>query len=72
MTSVRLPKELDKRLSRLAEKTERPKSYYLIKALEDFLNTKEAYLLKIASLPHDQPLPSREEILKSLLKTHKD
>ena len=41
MTSIRLPKDLEQRLDNLAKKTERPKNYYLKKALKQFLDEQE-------------------------------
>lgn len=44
-TAVRLPEDLEKRLDTLVEKTHRTKSYYIRRALEDFLEDREDYLL---------------------------
>ncbi|AIK95671.1 type II toxin-antitoxin system RelB family antitoxin [Candidatus Odyssella acanthamoebae] len=41
MLAVRLPASLEKRLADLSLKTKRSKSYYVKKALEDFLEDQE-------------------------------
>ncbi|AIK96579.1 type II toxin-antitoxin system RelB family antitoxin [Candidatus Odyssella acanthamoebae] len=48
MLGVRLSKELDDRLKALAEKTNRSKSYYVKKAIEQFLDDQEDYLAALA------------------------
>ena len=45
MLTLKLPAELESRLNRLAEKTRRPKSYYMREALIEYLEEYEdAYL----------------------------
>ncbi|ARN84313.1 type II toxin-antitoxin system RelB family antitoxin [Candidatus Nucleicultrix amoebiphila] len=44
-TAVRLPEDLEHRLENLVQKTNRSKSYYIRKALEEFLEDREDYLL---------------------------
>ncbi len=39
--TIRLPQQLDERLTLLAQKTDRAKSYYLIQALESYLEDME-------------------------------
>jgi RHH-type rel operon transcriptional repressor/antitoxin RelB len=46
-TSVRLPENLEARLVYLAEKTGRSKSYYVTKAIQNFLEEQEDYLLAV-------------------------
>lgn len=48
-TAVRLPEALEKRLEAFATKTHRSKSYYLRRALEEFLEDQEDYLLASAA-----------------------
>lgn len=43
--TLRLPHDLDQRLSHLAEKTGRAKSYYLLQALNQYLEDMEDLLL---------------------------
>jgi RHH-type rel operon transcriptional repressor/antitoxin RelB len=49
MLTLRLPTEMEKRLSTLAKETHRTKSYYVKRALEEFLDDQEDYLLGVAS-----------------------
>ena len=48
MLSVRLKPDLEKRLSRLAEETQRSKSHYVERALEEFLQDQEDYMIALA------------------------
>ena len=49
MLSVRLPGDIDRRLSRLAKVTNRPKSYYVREAIERSLeDIEDAYLAESA------------------------
>lgn len=48
MLGVRLPQGLEKRLDQLAKETHRSKSYYVKRALEEFLEDQEDYLLALA------------------------
>jgi RHH-type transcriptional regulator, rel operon repressor / antitoxin RelB len=66
MVAVRLPKELEQRLERLAQKTHRTRSFYIRKALEQFLGEKEDYFLAIARLEEKNPGISLEEAIKQL------
>ncbi len=66
MVAVRLPKELDERLERVAHETHRSKSYYVRKALEQYLEDKEDYLLAVARLEEKNPRISLDEALKQL------
>lgn len=50
MLSVRLSPTLEQRLNALAQETHRSKSFYIAKALEQFLDDQEDYLLAVASL----------------------
>ena len=45
MLGLRLPSALEKRLQTLADKTHRSKSFYARKAIEEFLDDREDYLL---------------------------
>lgn len=66
MVAVRLPKELEKRLERFANKTHRTKSYYIRKALEQFLEDREDYLLAVARLEENNSRIPLDEALKEL------
>ena len=48
MLGVRLPESLDQRLGQLAQKTHRPKSFYVKEALEAYLNENEEVFSAIA------------------------
>ena len=61
MLAVRLPKEIDERLARLARETGRTKSYYVRKALLRYLDDLEdAYLAEAA---YERFLASKEEAI---------
>lgn len=49
MTGLRLPGELDKRLSHLSHETKRSKSFYIREAIQEYLAEHEDYLLASAS-----------------------
>ena len=66
MVAVRLSKELEKRLENFAYKTNRSKSYYIRKALENFLENKEDYMLAIARLEEKNPRIPLEKVIKDL------
>ena len=61
MLAVRLPKEIDDRLTRLAKETGRTKSYYVREALLRYLDDLEdAYLAEAA---YERFLASKEEAI---------
>jgi RHH-type rel operon transcriptional repressor/antitoxin RelB len=61
MLAVRLPKEIDERLARLARETGRTKSYYVREALLRYLDDLEdAYLAEAA---YERFLASKEEAI---------
>jgi RHH-type rel operon transcriptional repressor/antitoxin RelB len=66
MLAVRLPGQLEKRLSDLSALTERPKSYYVKQALEEYLSTHEEYFHAIARLEKRNPRLTLEEMEKRL------
>lgn len=55
LAAVRLPDELEKKLEHLSKETGRSKSYYMIKALEKFIEDREDYLLAVARLEEANP-----------------
>ena len=61
---VRIPVALDERLTRLAARTGRSKTYYARKALESFLEDTEDYLLAVASYESSKKTISLEELRK--------
>lgn len=50
MLAVRLSNDVENRIAVLSQKTGRSKSYYVRKAIEEFLNDEEDYLLALARL----------------------
>ncbi len=50
MQAVRLPKELDERLAKLARETGRTKSYYARRAIEEWLDEREDYVIALQRL----------------------
>jgi RHH-type rel operon transcriptional repressor/antitoxin RelB len=70
MMTIRLPEETEKRLSKLAENTHRSKSYYVRRAIEEFLDDQEDYLAALASyedyLKSGKKSISLEELEKKL------
>lgn len=68
MMTIRLPENMEKRLSQLAKETHRTKSYYVKQAIEEFLEEREDYLLALAAMERfergeEKAIPF-EEILK--------
>jgi RHH-type rel operon transcriptional repressor/antitoxin RelB len=61
---VRIPVALDERLTRLAQRTGRSKSYYASKALETFIEDTEDYLVAVASYESTKKTISLEELRK--------
>ena len=62
MLAVRLPINVEHRLTLLAEKTGRSKSYYIRKAIENFLEDEEGYLLAVTRLEEKNPRIPFEEV----------
>lgn len=62
MLAVRLPEVLEHRLSDLATETNRSKSYYVKKAIQDFLDDNEDHLLALARLEKKNPRITIEEM----------
>jgi RHH-type rel operon transcriptional repressor/antitoxin RelB len=61
---VRIPVELDERLTRLAARTGRSKTYYARRALETFIEDTEDYLLAVASYESSKKTIPIEELRK--------
>lgn len=66
MLAVRLPEKIDDRLNNLADKTGRTKTYYVKKAIEEFLEDKEDYLLAVSVLEQKNPSVPLEKVIKDL------
>lgn len=66
MIAVRLPENIEKKLEQLAEKTNRTKSYYIRKAIEEYLEDEFDYLLTLERLQSNNPRISLAEMEKRL------
>ena len=61
MLTLRLPKQIEERLERLARRTERTKSYYAKLAIQEFLDDQEDYLIAMHRLQRSlQDVPLEE------------
>ena len=67
ITSVRLPDDLTRKLNKLAKTLDRPKSYLLRKALEEYVEEHKDYLVAMNRLKdkQDRIIPEKE-LRKSL------
>ena len=68
MLALRLPKDLERRLDKLAKKTGRTKSYYAKEAIARFLEDREDFLLGMSVL---ERLDRGEESLVTLQELQK-
>ncbi len=66
MLTVRLSRTLESRLTKLAKRTGRPKSYYAKKAIAEFLDEQEDYLIAVARLEENLPPIPLDEVAKRL------
>ena len=64
MLAIRLPEDLDKRLTELAERTGRTKSHYVRAALEEYLDDLEDHHLAAARV--EEARISLEEVERRL------
>jgi RHH-type rel operon transcriptional repressor/antitoxin RelB len=62
--AIRLPEELENKLSLLAEKTKRSKSFYVREAIEYYLQDMEDYYLGMEILKNPGQIYSMEEVRK--------
>jgi len=62
MRAIRLKPELEDKLESLAKETGRSKSYYVRKALRQFLEDREDYLKGIAALERREPTITLDEL----------
>lgn len=64
--SVRLPEDTARRLEELAKALERPKTYIITKALQEYLEEYEDYLIAMHRLDDkDDRVVSEKELVKS-------
>jgi RHH-type rel operon transcriptional repressor/antitoxin RelB len=66
MLGIRLEPELENRLTTLAKKTGRTKSYYAREAIRLFLEDREDYLLGLAALEKKGPRVSLADLEREL------
>lgn len=66
MIAVRIPIDIEKKLDQLAAKTNRTKSYYVRKAIEEFLENEADYLLAMERIQKNNPRISLDELEKKL------
>lgn len=62
--TVRLSSKLEARLKKLAKRTGRPKAYYARKAIAEFLDEQEDYLIAIARLEENLPSIPLAQVVK--------
>jgi RHH-type rel operon transcriptional repressor/antitoxin RelB len=63
--SVRLPEDVAKRLDELAKSLDRPKTYIVTKALQEYLGEYEDYLVALHRLnDKDDTIVSRKELVE--------
>jgi RHH-type rel operon transcriptional repressor/antitoxin RelB len=65
-SSVRLGTKLETRLERPARRTGRPKSLYTRRAVKEFLDEQEDYLIAIQRLEENVPSIPLEKVLDNL------
>ncbi|MBU4267653.1 MAG: ribbon-helix-helix domain-containing protein [Acidobacteria bacterium] len=66
MIAVRIPIDVEKKLAQLAARTHRTKSYYVRKAIEEFLEDEADYLLAMERIQKNNPRISLDELEKKL------
>lgn len=66
MLAIRLSEQTEARLEHLAHETGRTKSYYAKKAIEEFLEEREDYLLAISVLEQKNPSVPLDKVIKEL------
>jgi RHH-type rel operon transcriptional repressor/antitoxin RelB len=57
---------MEERLNRLSRRTGRPKAYYAKRAIQEFLDEQEDYLIAIARLEDNLPPIPLAEVVKRL------
>ena len=66
MITVRMTPELRARLDELAAATGRSRSYYVRKAIEEFLDDRADYLIALSVLEKQEPTMSSAELRREL------
>ena len=70
--NVRIPEKLGNRLEHMAQETGHTKSYYIRKALEEFIEDREDYILAVARLEENNPSYTLEEVKREFGLDNKD
>jgi RHH-type rel operon transcriptional repressor/antitoxin RelB len=65
-SSVRLGTKLERRLERLAQRTGRSKSLYIRRAVKEYLDEQEVYLIAAQRLEENLPSIPHENVLDEL------
>ena len=65
-SSVRLGTKLEMRLERLAQRTGRPKSLYIRRAVQEYLDEQEDYFIALQRLEENLPSIPLEKVLDEL------
>jgi RHH-type rel operon transcriptional repressor/antitoxin RelB len=65
-SSVRLRTKLENRLERLAQRTGRSKSLYIRRAVKEYLDEQEDYLIAVRRLEENLPSIPLEKVLDEL------
>ena len=66
MMEVKLDPDTEERLSRISKATGRSKSYYVNKAVKEFLEDREDYLAAVEILKKNEPRKSITEVREEL------
>jgi len=66
IVTVRLDDQLESRLDKLASETHRSKSFYIKKAIKEYLDDREDYLLALAVYEKEEPTTNLADIRKEL------
>jgi RHH-type rel operon transcriptional repressor/antitoxin RelB len=66
MLAIRLPKQIQERLEKLAEKTGRTKTYYARQAIVQYLDRLEDYYLAVERLQRNLPSIPLDEVERRL------
>ncbi len=66
MLTVKLSRQMEARLNRLAKRTGRPKAFYARRAIGEFLDEQEDYLIAVARLEDNLPPVPLAEVVKQL------
>ncbi len=64
--TLRLASKMEERLNRPSKRTGRPKAYYAKRAIEEFLDEQEDYLIAVARLEENLPPIPLAEVVKRL------